>query len=171
MAVSRTVLRSIEGDSDDMMARIERANRLLSAENATAMFVTVFHGVLDLETGALRYCNAGHNPPYLLRADGGSERLPATGVPLGVDGDLPYRLADTRLYPGDALFLYSDGITEAFNPEGEEFGAARLEAALAEMRGRSAAALVGNVLAATTAFAAEAEQSDDITALALVYRP
>jgi sigma-B regulation protein RsbU (phosphoserine phosphatase) len=174
MAVSRTVLRNIEisgEDGDDMAARIERANRLLSAENATAMFVTAFHGVLDLASGALRYCNAGHNPPYLLRANGGSERLPATGVPFGVDGDLPYRLAETTLRPGDTLFLYSDGITEAFNSKDEEFGAARLEAALAAARGQNAAALVGNVLAATTAFVAGAEQSDDITALALVYRP
>jgi phosphoserine phosphatase RsbU/P len=171
MAVSRTVLRSIEDGGVDMVARIERANRLLSAENAVAMFVTAFHGVLDLQSGVLRYCNAGHNPPYVLRADGGHERLPATGVPLGVDGDLPYRVAETQLHSGDALFLYSDGITEAFNPHGDEFGTARLEVALTEMRGCSAAALVGNVLSATTAFAAGAEQSDDITALALVYRP
>ena len=171
MAVSRTVLRSMDEGDDDMAARIERANRLLSAENAAAMFVTAFHGVLELKTGALRYCNAGHNPPYVLRADGRHERLPATGVPLGVDEDLPYRVAETRLHPGDALFIYSDGITEAFNLQGDEFGTARLEAALTEMRGCSAAALVGNVLSATTAFAVGAEQSDDITALALVYRP
>jgi phosphoserine phosphatase RsbU/P len=175
MAVSRTVLRNIEatgGDTgDDMAGRIERANRLLSADNTAAMFVTAFHGVLDLATGALRYCNAGHNPPYLLRAGGGSERLPATGVPFGVDGDLPYRLAETVLRPGDALFLYSDGITEAFNPEDEEFGAARLEAALAAARGQGAAGMVARVLAATAEFAAGADQSDDITALALVYRP
>ena len=120
-----------------MAERIERANRLLSADNATAMFVTAFHGVLDLKSGALRYCNAGHNPPYLLRVDGASERLPATGVPFGVDGDLPYRLAEATLRPGDALFLYSDGITEAFNSQGEEFGAARLEAALAAARGQA----------------------------------
>jgi sigma-B regulation protein RsbU (phosphoserine phosphatase) len=151
--------------------RIERANRLLSAENATAMFVTAFHGVLNLKTGALRYCNAGHNPPYLLRSGGGSERLAATGVPFGVDGDLPYRIAETVLRPGDTLFLYSDGITEAFDPAGEEFGAPRLEAALASARAQDAAGMVGQVLAATTAFVAGAEQSDDITALALVYWP
>jgi sigma-B regulation protein RsbU (phosphoserine phosphatase) len=168
MAVSRTVLRSVEGP-DELAVRIERANRLLSAENAAAMFVTVFHGVLEVKTGRLRYCNAGHNPPYLLRADGGMERLPATGIPLGVDGDMPYRVAETELRPGDALFVYSDGITEAFNLAYEEFGTGRLEAALAEMHGRSAAALVGNALAATGEFAAGAEQSDDITALALVY--
>jgi len=75
------------------------------------------------------------------------------------------------LRPGDALFLFSDGITEAFNPEGEEFGTARLETALEAARGRGAAALVKGILTATTEFAAGAEQSDDITLLALVYRP
>jgi sigma-B regulation protein RsbU (phosphoserine phosphatase) len=83
---------------------------------------------------------------------------------------MPYRIAETRLRPGDALFLYSDGITEAFNPAEEEFGTARLEAALEAARGKSAAQLVEDVLAAATAFAAGAEQSDDITALALIYR-
>jgi phosphoserine phosphatase RsbU/P len=169
MAVSRTVLRAGERGVD-MAADMERANGLLSAENAASMFVTAFHGVLDLKTGALRYCNAGHNPPYVLRAGGGRETLKATGIPFGVDGDLPYRVAETRLAPGDVLFLFSDGITEAFNPEGEEFGAARLEAALAAARGHDAAALVAGVLDATRAFAADAEQSDDITVLALVYR-
>jgi serine phosphatase RsbU (regulator of sigma subunit) len=169
MAVSRTVLRTGER-GDDMARDMEGANRLLSAENAASMFVTAFHGVLDLKTGALRYCNAGHNAPYLLRATGGSEKLPATGIPFGVAGDMPYRIAETMLRPGDVLFVYSDGISEAFNPQDEEFGTARLEAALEEMRGQSAAALIGHVLAATAEFAAGAEQSDDITALALVYR-
>jgi serine phosphatase RsbU (regulator of sigma subunit) len=169
MAVSRTVLRNGER-GDDMATHMEAANRLLSAENAAAMFVTAFHGVLDLATGALRYCNAGHNPPYVMRAAGGRETLKATGIPFGIDEDRPYRVAETRLRPGDTLFLFSDGITEAFNPASEEFGTARLEAALDAARGQGAAALVGDILAATAAFAAGAEQSDDITALALVYR-
>jgi serine phosphatase RsbU (regulator of sigma subunit) len=167
MAVSRTVLR-IGERGDDMEADMATANRLLSAENAASMFVTAFHGVLDLKTGALRYCNAGHNPPYLLRADGALEMLKATGLPFGVDADIPYRIAETRLQPGDALFLFSDGITEAFNPAGEEFGDKRLEAALDAARGKDATSLVKTVLAATTEFAAGAEQSDDITLLALV---
>jgi phosphoserine phosphatase RsbU/P len=174
MAVSRTVLRGGER-GDDMAEDMVRANRLLSAENAAAMFVTVFHGVLDLKSGALRYCNAGHNPPYLLRAAQGSqlagrEVLKATGIPFGVDEDMPYRIAETRLQPGDALFLYSDGITEAFDRAGEEFGTARLEAALEPARGKGAAELVAAVLAATATFAADAEQSDDITVMALIYR-
>ena len=173
MAVARTVLRS--GDrGEDMAADMEAANRLLAAENAASMFVTVFHGVLDLKTGVLRYCNAGHNPPYVLRAatgqDNGRETLRATGIPFGVDEDMPYRVAETRLLPGDTLFLFSDGITEAFDPQAEEFGTTRLEAALEAARCKDADALVGDVLAAVRAFAAGAEQSDDITALALVFR-
>jgi serine phosphatase RsbU (regulator of sigma subunit) len=170
MAVSRTVLRS-GAHGDDMVADMESANRLLATENAAAMFVTAFHAVVDLKTGLLRYCNAGHNPPYLLRADGGRETLKATGLPFGIDGNLRYRIAETQLRAGDALFLFSDGITEAVNPADEEFGTDRLEAELELARGKSADDLVADILAATRAFVAGAEQSDDITVLALVYRP
>jgi serine phosphatase RsbU (regulator of sigma subunit) len=169
MAVSRTVMRNAASGAD-MGARMIDANRLLSAENAACMFVTMFHGVLDLTTGLLRYCNAGHNPPYLLRADDGRETLKATGIPFGIDSDRPYRIAEISLVPGDALFLFSDGITEAFSPAGEIFGEARLERALDGARGRGAAELVREVIGATDEFAAGAEQSDDITCLALVYR-
>jgi len=170
MAVSRTVMRSIAG-AGDMASGMEEANRLLATQNSACMFVTIFHGVLDLSSGVLRYCNAGHNPPYLLRASGDRDTLAGTGVPFGIDADMPYRIAQTVLYPGDMLFLYSDGITEAFDQDGAEFGTARLEAALEAGRGGSAAELVARVLGATAAFAEGADQSDDITALALVLRP
>ncbi len=135
------------------------------------MFVTIFCGVLDLSSGVLRYCNAGHNPPYMLRAEGGRDTLGGTGIPFGIDADMPHRIDETVLRPGDTLFLYSDGITEAFDTEGVEFGTARLEAALEAGRGGSAAELVAGVLGATAAFAEGADQSDDITALALVLEP
>ena len=170
MAVSRTVMRSITGASD-MAYGMAEANRLLATQNTSCMFVTMFHGVLDLGSGALRYCNAGHNPPYLLRADGGRSTLGGTGIPFGIDPDMPYGIAETVLQPGDSLFLFSDGITEAFDAGDNEFGTARLEAALEAGRGRSAAELVGGVLGATAAFAGDADQSDDITCLALVFRP
>jgi|SRR5580700_8118211 sigma-B regulation protein RsbU (phosphoserine phosphatase) len=170
MAVSRTILRSVSG-IDDMAPRMAEANRLLSADNAANMFVTMFHGVVDLATGTLRYCNAGHNPPYLLRADGGREALRPTGIAFGLDADMPYRIGETVLQPGDALFLFTDGITEAFNPAGEEFGTDRLETALEAGRGRSAAELIAGILSETKAFADGAEQSDDITCLALRFRP
>jgi sigma-B regulation protein RsbU (phosphoserine phosphatase) len=134
------------------------------------MFVTVFHGVLDLASGVLRYCNAGHCPPYLLRAAGGRQTLERTGLPMGINAELPYTTGEIVLTAGDALFVFSDGITEAFDPAGEPFGAARLEIALERCRRGGAAPLVGSVLAATRAFAGNAEQSDDITCLALVLR-
>jgi phosphoserine phosphatase RsbU/P len=130
----------------------------------------MFSGVLDLETGMLRYCNAGHNPPYLLRADGGRDVLKPTGIPFGIDPDRAYTIAETVLAPRDTLFLFTDGITEAANPADEILGEARLEAVLEQERGSGAAALVDKVIAATAKFAAGAEQSDDITCLALVYR-
>jgi sigma-B regulation protein RsbU (phosphoserine phosphatase) len=170
MAVSRTILRSVDGITD-MTARIAEANRLLSAENAASMFVTMFHGVLDLGTGVLRYCNAGHNPPYVLREGRGFEILQPTGIAFGLDVDISYRIDETVLRPGDALFLFTDGITEALDPEGNEFGTGRLEKALEAASGHSAAELVARIIADTTAFAAGAEQSDDITCLALVFRP
>jgi sigma-B regulation protein RsbU (phosphoserine phosphatase) len=170
MAVSRTVLRSIAGN-DDMAAAMRDANRLLSAENDACMFVTVFYGVLDLANGVLRWCNAGHNPPYLLRAAGGRELLRATGVPFGIDPVGFHRIGESVLMPGDGLFLYSDGITEAFNPAGELYGNARLERVLDQSRGQGAAAIVAEILADTSCFAADAEQSDDITCLALRYQP
>lgn len=170
MAVSRTVMRSMTS-AHDMAFGLAEANRLLATQNSACMFVTMFHAVLDIGTGALRYCNAGHNAPYLLRALGGHETLGTTGIPLGIDPDWPYPVATTMLHRGDALFLFSDGITEAFNAAGKEFGKARLEAAIDSRRGGSAAELVDAVLGATNAFAADTDQSDDMTCLALVYQP
>lgn len=169
MAVSRTVMRGISGRSD-LGAGISEANRLLATQNTACMFVTLFHGVLDLTSGALRYCNAGHNPPYLLRAGGGSRALEATGIPIGIDARIGHRIGETVLDPGDALFLFSDGIPEAFDAAGNEFGTARLERILEASRGCRAADLVARVLHATAAFTAGAEPSDDITCLALIFR-
>jgi phosphoserine phosphatase RsbU/P len=170
MAVSRTVLRSI-GGHDDIAAAMRDANRLLSADNDACMFVTLFYGVLDLANGVLHWCNAGHNPPYLLRANGGREMLRATGIPFGIDPVGFHRVGESVLMPGDGLFVYSDGITEAFNPAGELYGNERLERVLERAKGRRAVEIVADILADAARFAAGAEQSDDITCLALRYQP
>jgi serine phosphatase RsbU (regulator of sigma subunit) len=170
MAVSRTVMRSISG-ATDMATGMMQSNKLLSTQNTACMFVTMFHGVLDLRTGRLRYCNAGHNPPYLTRAHGERETLGSTGIPFGIDADWPYRTEETTLAAGDSLFLFSDGITEAFSATGEEFGTERLEAALERARDLSTAELVRQLLDQVGLFATGAVQSDDITCLALTFRP
>jgi len=169
MAVSRTVMRNAPAETD-MAQRMRDANRLLATGNTACMFVTMFSGVLDLETGRLRYCNAGHNSPYLLRSGGGRDLLKPTGIPFGIDPDRSYTIAETVLASGDTLFMFTDGITEAFNPAGDIFGEARLETVLDREGGIGATELVEKVIGATAEFAAGAEQSDDITCLALVYR-
>jgi sigma-B regulation protein RsbU (phosphoserine phosphatase) len=170
MAVSRTVMRGV-ADHTDMASQMIRANRLLAAENDACMFVTMFYGLLDLATGSLCYCNAGHNPPYLLRAAGGRERLQATGIPFGIEPDRDYPIGQTVLHADDALLLFSDGITDACSPDGEAYGNARLESALEEVRERSATEIVTHILADNDRFVADAEKFDDITCLALRYRP
>jgi sigma-B regulation protein RsbU (phosphoserine phosphatase) len=169
MAVSRTVMRNAPAETD-MAQRMRDANRLLATGNTACMFVTMFSGVLDLETGRLRYCNAGHNSPYLLRFGGGRDLLKPTGIPFGIDPDRSYIIAETVLASGDTLFMFTDGITEAFNPAGDIFGEARLETVLDREGGIGATELVQKIIGATAEFAAGAEQSDDITCLALVYR-
>ncbi len=170
MAVSRTLMRSMT-DGRDVATGMAETNRQLATRNSNGMFVTAFHGVLDLTTGLLRYCNAGHDNPYLLRSGGERETLASIGPPLGVVSNFPYSAAETVLSEGDVLFLFSDGITEARSPDGEKFGNTRLEASLDSGRHASVAALVASVLDATHRFTAKAEQSDDITCMALVFRP
>src|SRR5690606_22644297 len=98
------------------------------------LFIALFYGILDLDTRELRYCRAGHEPPLLMRASGGAEALPGTGLAVGLDeGPLFDELLEehtVKLGPGDLLALYTDGITEAVNPQGEEFGRDRLVTAL-----------------------------------------
>src|SRR5260370_24183551 len=99
MAVSRTVMRSVTS-AGDMAAGMAAANPLLATHNPPCMFVTIFSGVPDLSSGALPYCNAGHNPPYLLRAEGGRDMLGETGIPFGIDAEMLYRSDQTGLRPG-----------------------------------------------------------------------
>jgi sigma-B regulation protein RsbU (phosphoserine phosphatase) len=107
----------------------------MSASTDGSKFCTLFYGVYDPAAGTLVYLNAGHNPPFLLRAAGGEpERLEATGMLLGLFPDASYRKGEARLAPGDLLVVFSDGVSEAFNEEGEEFGEDRLLDVLRDRR-------------------------------------
>jgi len=160
-----TELTASAGAPADPAAIIRRVNAELCQSNDEMMFVTLFFGILS-PGGLLLYCNAGHNPPYRI-ANGKVEPLDGeAGIILGVEPGAVYQTARVSLAPDDQLFLYTDGVTEAFNASDEPFGEARLEAALA--RGApSSAAVVETVAAALAAFAGIAPQSDDIAMLAL----
>jgi len=107
-----------------------RLSRRLHARTSPERYATALVGVLDTERHAFSYSNAGHNPALLVRAGGQAERLAATGIPLGLLPASDYALEEVAVAPGDALLIYTDGVTEATNPEGEEYGLERLEAAL-----------------------------------------
>lgn len=169
MAVTRTHVRSAAATVASPAETIRRVNDLLSRENEQMMFVTLFYGVLDLATGVLTYANAGHNPPFAVRASGAIEPLPRTGDPaLGIVEDAAYGELETRFSPGDALFLYTDGVTEAFDVDGRIFEDSRLVEILEE-GGRTlpADALNALVLERVARFERGADQTDDITLLAL----
>jgi sigma-B regulation protein RsbU (phosphoserine phosphatase) len=120
--------------------------------------------VLDPATGDLVYCNAGHNPPLLVRARDEVEMLRATGLPLGISRDATYEQSNCHLEHGDVLVLFSDGVTEACPPEtGDEFGEQRLVALVQEKRNYTAASLIETVNAELLSFTSGAAAADDIT--------
>ena len=172
MAITRTVMRATAVQPLPVEACVRQVNRLMEAEAGdTSMFVTAVYGEVDTRTGEVAYCNAGHNPPLLLRADGSTEFLAAPqGLSLCLVEDFEYRAARLALAPGDVLLLYTDGVTEAFNPAREEYSDARLARVVASAPDRSPKGLLRHVLADVRAFADGAPQSDDITLLALRYR-
>jgi serine phosphatase RsbU (regulator of sigma subunit) len=116
---------------DEICARL---SRLLYRRTPPEKYATAFLGVLETATGRLRYTNAGHNPPLVLRVDGAVEELRPTGVPLGLLPQASYRAGETALAPGDLLVLYTDGLVEAANPKGEEYGLDRLREACRRSR-------------------------------------
>lgn len=170
MAVARTNLRDLAAQHLDPGSCLAHTNELLCAQNPLSLFVTVFYCVFDPGSGVLRYANGGHNPAYVRHTDGSVEALNgAGGVALGVMPGAEYPEHTMRLLPGDRLLLYTDGVTEAFNPADEAYGVERL---LAEVRSHgegAAAALVERICRSVTSFAGSAAQSDDITLTVLTH--
>lgn len=169
MAVTHSILRMLSEQEVAPARIVAELNREACRNNASGTFVTLFLGVLDLSTGLLRYCNAGHDRPVLV---GDSvEELPAlANVPVGVFDDVTYQEQEAMVAPGSLLFLYTDGVTESMDAGRRQFGRERLLAALAACP-RKPEALIRAVGADIRAFAGEAEQSDDLTMLAVHYHP
>jgi len=145
---------------------VTRLNRSVASTCPDNRFVTFFFSRLNLRSGELAYCNAGHNPPLLARSDGKVERLEGGGPVLGILPRLSFEERSCVMEAGDMLLLYSDGVTEAQSPSGEEFGEERLEEILRESRGDGVDALLAIVQAAVQSWTAGQPPSDDITLVA-----
>ena len=168
MAVSRTLIRATGIRGGSPADCITYSNKLLAQDSVDCMFVTVFYGIVDVSTGAVTYCNAGHNPPYILTRKGEITPLPMSTDPMAgaIDG-ISYHEGTLQLESGDALVMFTDGVTEAMNTANEEFGEQRLEDTLEDVAMHNCQQMVDAIKADVAAFAGEAEQSDDITVLAL----
>lgn len=169
MAVSRTLIRAtaIKGIStEECMTYV---NRLLCSESVSCMFVTVFYGILNTTNGEIEYVNAGHNPPYVL-SDSTVRQVEMTGgTILGCLEDFEYRSKKLQMKPNDLLFLFTDGVTEAFNMEEEMYEEERLVDFLRAHESHPIEEIVKELNQSVSEFSAGTPQSDDITLLAIRY--
>lgn len=170
MAVARTNLRELAVHHADPGSCLVRTNDVLCAQNPLELFVTVFYCIFDPASGLLCYANGGHNPPYMRRADGSVEALSgAGGLVLGAMPGVEFPNHTLQLRSGDRLVLYTDGVTEAFNPADEAYDVERLIAEV-ELHGDGpAAALVERICRSVMTFVGTAPQSDDITLTVLAW--
>jgi len=172
MAVSKTLLKARASMGGSPAEIVTFAEEKLSEENEAGMFITAWLGIVDIVTGEVRACNAGHNFPAILRADTQEGyRIDKTehGPPICFLPGVPHVEYQFRLHPGDRLFLYTDGVTDAKNPEGERFGTERLVEALNNDREIGNASLILRVKAAVDHFAGAEAQYDDITMVSFTY--
>jgi serine phosphatase RsbU (regulator of sigma subunit) len=154
-----------------MRAVMRKVNSLLFESTERDKFVTVFYGVLDFKNRVLSFSNAGHNPPILLRADGRVQYLLEGGVALGVLPDARYEERPVAIGPGDVLLLYTDGVSEAESPAGEQFGNRRLEDCLRRRAQDTANEILKGVVDEVTAWAGEHGLNDDLTLVVLKAKP
>jgi sigma-B regulation protein RsbU (phosphoserine phosphatase) len=172
MALSWTLIRTYAAEFPEEPDKVlSSVNQRIISDTDSSRFVTVFYGVLDPETGSFSYCNAGHNPPLLIRSQNGKkpERLTKTGVLLGMFDDEHWGKESVQFDPGDVLVLYTDGVTEAQNAKGDFFGRERLVKVVKKKSGVSAQVVRESILGKISKFVGDAPQMDDI-ALVVVSR-
>ena len=164
--IATDLMRSRDGPSAAPAEIIARVNRELCQNNGDMMFVTLFFAMLRPSTGEVEFCNAGHNAPYRLNGQGLAPIEGGKGIILGIRPDAVYATGRSSLAPGESIYVFTDGVTEAANLEGELFAEARLESVLRAASGcTSAAAIVKSVGEAVRGFVGTALPSDDITML------
>lgn len=171
MTVSRTLIRAHAynhiGSPGECLTKV---NAALHKDNTNVMFVTTFYAILDIKTGDLSYTNAGHNPPSIIRKNAPLESMTKIhGMALAVMEDLVYKEDHITLNPGDTLFLYTDGVTEAENNQGTLFGNEKLASSLDQYRNLAASELINTIRSDIVTYANGYPQSDDITMLAIRY--
>lgn len=169
MSATQTALRMGLRSEKDVARAVTAVNDLLCATNGETLFVTLFCGVLELSSGTLTYCNSGHTDCIILRAGGSVEPLSATGMALAILEGAKVGAATTRLAPGDRLFLFSDGLTDAIDAGEHAFGQQQLEQAAAAALPLATQAFVRSVLEAACAHAGDTPQFDDMTVLAVTF--
>lgn len=167
MSSVRASLHTMITGREELRDIMVRLNRFIHASTADTEFVTLVLGFLNAGNGKLDYSLAGHDPPYLVRRDGQIERLTAGGLILGAFPQAEYRKGQAVLRPGDLLFTYTDGLSEALNHREEMFGDERIAAVLREHRGDTPDALLELILERLGTFTGDADPSDDITLLAI----
>ncbi len=167
MALTRTLVRAAVLQTDSPAAALRQVNDLLYPDCQQGMFVTAVYGVLDIQTAEFTYANAGHNPPLVLHAGEVIERLTRTGIALGAVENPEMTQRSIQLAVGSALIFYTDGITEAFSPTGEEFGEERLIKVLTTSKASTARALLEAIDRRVDKFLAGDPPADDMTLLAV----
>lgn len=168
MAITISLFRSMDNACSPVEV-VTRINNSVAANNERNMFVTLIVGELDLETGHLCFCNAGHDPMLLL-TEGSVERIPMLpNLPVGLMEDFPYRMNETDIKKGERLLLYTDGVAEAENPDKNLYTIERLMSLAEKLTDRSSRELIDSIQTDVTNFASGADQSDDITIMAIHY--
>ena len=167
MAVVQTKFRDFSTHENNPARIMQNINAGCCQNNKTNMFVTLFIGVLDLPTGRLRYCNAGHDAPFI-----NNDALEVTPhLPVGVFDDFTYTVQETQMASDSTLFLYTDGLTEAMNSQHKQFGLGRVKEVLRHCNNLLPKEILEKVTAAVHGFVKDAEQSDDLTMMAIRYTP
>lgn len=167
MTLIRSLIRAAIKDEISPASVLRRVNDLLVADSKSGMFVTIFYAVLSLESGALDYANAGHNPPVLLRRNLELMKLTGTAMALGIFEGIDVKQEQIAIHQGDSLVLYTDGITEAFSPQDELFGEERLIQVIQQNKNGSVADLANAIDQAVFDFTGGDTSSDDITLVIL----
>jgi serine phosphatase RsbU (regulator of sigma subunit) len=168
MALLQGSLRTLVSAGHRGPELIAGLNRYLCSTIPDNSLVTLFYGELELRTGRLRYVNAGHNAPFLLRNDGAVERLHATSLVLGVLDQSDFPAAETQVAPGDQVLLFTDGVVEAMNPRDEEFGDDRLSEFLRQRAKMAQPELLAALTEAVLAHSGERRPHDDMTLMSVV---